>query len=351
MSETDISYTLLAGFSIVLLTLLPTLALRVDFKSSGKPYLGWAFLAGLIAMAGQVPDGLLGINPDSGGYYLASSFFQFLASLVFFVALLRLEGELRKQEKTVLAVLAISWVCAAAYLLMVGQPQTIVLWYFVSAPIILVTLLIFLQLFRVSLKSSTSQILLLISSFALLSLRAIIPVASSIELVYLIYFLQLMLFPVLLTALHLSEVQTTHEKIKSLLRRRIQSEANVQFILDNSMDVIVAVNSAGLLTTWNKVAEVKFGYTAEQAIGKVHIDDFFIDHYCHSDSLDYREFDAWMENASGETIAVRVRLKTIHESGRNYTIYMLRDFSAIGEMGKSQIEFEKERADKKRLSP
>ena len=103
------------------------------------------------------------------------------------------------------------------------------------------------------------------------------------------------------------------------------------------MDIIVAVNSSGLLTTWNKGAEAKFGYTAEQAIGKVHIDDFFVDHYCHKDVEDHKEFDSWMENVDGETIGVRVRLKTIKEGKKSYTIYMLRDLSAIGEAGQYPV--------------
>lgn len=340
MSETDISYNVIAGIFIVILTLMPTAGLRVDYVSSRKPYLAWAFLAGLITIARQLPDALLALSPDSNLNYLASSFLQFLASLVFLIALFRIDGELGRRAKSLLAFLIAGWLCAAAYLVLIGLPQTVPVWYSVSIPTIAVSLFIFLTLFRVGLRSSTSRILLLISSFALLSLRIGMPASSSMEMVYLVYFLELLLFPVLLTALHLSEVQSTHEKVKALLRRRTQSEANVQFILDHSMDIIVAVDSAGLLTTWNKGAEAKFGYTAEQAIGKVHIDDFFVDNYCHSDVEEYTEFDASMENVDGETIAVRVRIKTITEGGRNYTIYMLRDLSALGEIGKHQVEFE-----------
>ncbi len=331
MIETDASYSLIAGFFIVFLTLMPTLGLRVDYLSSHKPYLAWACAAGLIAVARQIPDVLLAFSPQSNLNYLASSCLQFLASWVFLGSLMRMKGELVRQEKAVLAVLVAAWICAAAYLAFIGLPQTVTVWYFISIPTILVSLLIFLQLFRVSLKSSTSRVLLLISSVVLLILRLGIPISSSMEIVYLLYFLELMLFPALLSALHLFEVQSTHEKVKALLRRRIQSEANVQFILDYSMDIIVAVNSAGLLTTWNKGAEAKFGYTPEQAIGKVHIDDFFVDNYFHKDVEEYKEFDSWMEDAEGETIGVRVRIKTINEGEKTYTIYMLRDLSAIGE--------------------
>ncbi|MFT7472119.1 MAG: PAS domain S-box-containing protein [Kiritimatiellia bacterium] len=341
MTETDISYNLIAGVFIVILTLMPTAGLRVDYMSSRKPYLGWACIAGLIAIARQVPDGFLGLYPESNLIYLGSSFLQFLASLAFLVALWRINSDLSKHEKVVLAVLVAAWIFAAIYLVFVGMPQSVTVWYFLSAPTILVTLLIFLQMFRVGVRSSTSRILLLVSSFALLSLRAGIPASGSIEMVYLLYFMELLLFPVLLTSLHLFEVQATHEKVKALLRRRTQSEANVQFILDHSMDIIVAVNSAGQLTTWNKGAQTKFGFTAEQAIGKIHIDDFFVDNYCHSDVEEQREFDARMENVDGEVIDVRVRIKTIKESDRSYTIYMLRDLSAIDEVGKDSAEQER----------
>jgi PAS domain-containing protein len=342
MTETDISYNLIAGVFIVILTLMPMAGLRVDYMSSRKPYLGWACIAGLIAIARQVPDGFLGLYPESSLIYLGSSSLQFLASIAFLVALWRINSDLSKQEKVVLAVLVTAWIFAALYLVFVGMPQSVTLWYFLSTPTIVVTLLIFLQLLRVGVESSTSRVLLLVSSFALLALRAGIPASNSIEMVYLLYFMELLLFPVLLTSLHLSEVQATHEKVKTLLSRRTQSEANVQFILDHSMDIIVAVNSAGLLTSWNK------GFTSEQAIGKVHIDDFFYDQYYHRDVEEPREFDARMENVDGENIAVRVRIKTIHESDRSYTIYMLRDLSAIGEINKSHAENEPERTVKEK---
>lgn len=331
MTETDVSYSLIAGVFIVILTLMPVAGLRVDYVSSRKPYLGWACIAGLIAIVRQLPDGFLGLYPDSKLIYLASFSLQFLASMAFLVSVLRINGELSKQEKAVLAFLVAAWAIAAIYLLVAGMPQSVTVWYFISTPTIVVTLLIFLQLFRVGEKFSSSRILLLFSSFALLILRAWLPVASSLELVYLLYFMELLLFPVLLTGLHLYEVQRTHEKVEALLRRRTQSEANVQFILDYSMDIIVAVNSAGQLTTWNKGAEAKFGFTAEQAVGKLHIDDFFIDNYYHRDVEESREFDAQMENVDGKTFAVRVRVKTIYESDRNYTIYMLRDLSEVVE--------------------
>jgi PAS domain-containing protein len=268
MTETGISYNLITGVFIVILTLMPTTGLRVDYMSSRKPYLGWACIAGPIAIARQIPKGFLGLYPESNLIYLGSSFLQFLASIAFLVALWRINSHVGKQDKVVIAVLVTTWIFAAFYLAFVGMPQSVTVWYFVSTPTIVVTLLIFLQLLKVGAESSTSRILLLGSSFALLALRAGIPASNSIELVYLLYFMELLLFPVLLTSLHLSEVQATHEKVKSLLRRRTQSEANVQFILDYSMDIIVAANSAGQLTTWNKGAETKFGFTAEQAIGK-----------------------------------------------------------------------------------
>ena len=342
MTETDISYNLIVSVFIVILTLMPMLGLRVEYVSSRKPYLGWACIAGIIAIAGQLPNSVLSLYPESQLIYLASSTLRFLASLAFLVSVLRINGDLSKQEKAVLTTLVAVWAFTSAYLAFVGMPQSVAVWYLVSTPTIVVTLLVFLQLLRLRVKSSASGIFLLVSSFALLVLRVGIPASSSMEMVYLLYFMELLLFPVLLTALHLSEVQAVHEKVKALLRRRTQSEANVQFILDNSVDIIVAVDSAGLLTTWNKRAEEKFGFSSDQAIGKVHIDDLFVGHYCHHDVEEYQEFDSWMENVDGETIAMSVRIKTISEANRKYTIYMLRDLSAINEIVKNHGEKKRE---------
>lgn len=143
--------------------------------------------------------------------------------------------------------------------------------------------------------------------------------------VYLLYYLDVLIFPILVSVLVLAEIESTHSKLSQLLSEKTRSEADLAFILDNSVDIILTVNSAGLLLTWNKRAENVFGYTSEQTIRKVSIDDLFSSNYWHQNVDQEKALDATMERIDGNTFPVSVRIKTVTDDTETHTIYVIKD--------------------------
>ena len=48
-----------------------------------------------------------------------------------------------------------------------------------------------------------------------------------------------------------------------------ESKIAYQALLDNSFDAIIAIDSEGVITTWNHRAESMFGWKVEEVIGKL----------------------------------------------------------------------------------
>jgi len=124
-----------------------------------------------------------------------------------------------------------------------------------------------------------------------------------------------------------SEVEANTAQIASLLDDRMQSEQDLQFMLDNSLDVILVADSIGLLMSWNKRAELKFGYTSEQAIGKLHMDDLFTDNFWEKELREDRESCARMEHVEGHSFDMGVRVKSVSHRKSEYRIYVLRELA------------------------
>ncbi|MCG8416299.1 MAG: ATP-binding protein [Pseudomonadales bacterium] len=151
------------------------------------------------------------------------------------------------------------------------------------------------------------------------------------------------MFPIMLGALDLSEVEKAHRRVKSLLADQSQSRKDLQFILDYSLDVILVTDEAGLLQSWSKKATESFGYTHDQVIGKMHIDELFIGFLRHGNTGDTSEFQGTMERLDGSTFLVNVRTRTVKRR-RNavYVMYVLQDLSEQEKKKKKQAELDRQ---------
>ncbi|PCI79194.1 MAG: hypothetical protein COB20_05265 [SAR86 cluster bacterium] len=137
--------------------------------------------------------------------------------------------------------------------------------------------------------------------------------------------LDVLIFPILVSALVLAEIENAHSQVTTLLKERTRSEAEQRFILDNSVDIILTVSNAGLLLSWNKKAENVFGYTNAQTIKKMYIDELFSGNYWHKNVDQETALSATMERIDGKTFPVEARMKTIIDDSGTHTIYVIRD--------------------------
>lgn len=323
MANFSISFFLISAGFIVALNLVVFTSLRVNYANSKKAYLAissWAIAAEALR---QLPDYFIAFNPESNALFVASSFFQFIASLTFLIALNHINGEFSRQNKIqAFSYIAFFALCATAQLLN-GLPESSLMWYATGAPVIVVSIAIAWKILKISARNSASRGLLILSSLTLLVARICIPGIDSFDFLFLVYYFEVLLFPIMLLALNLDEIEKTHKKVSQLLSEKTQSEEDIQFVLDNSIDITLIADNVGLLLSWNNRAESMFGYSRSQVLGKMHIDELFFDNYWHKNAAQFSDFDSTMENVEGATFPVKVRMKTVHKKGETYSIYVI----------------------------
>lgn len=323
MSSSDTAYFFISAGFVIVVNLIALFGLGQSFKITRKLYLALACTAAIVEIFRQVPDTLLVNYPESNRIYLASFLLQFSASLILLGALLRFNRALQKRDKFLLGSLTLIYLSAASFQWWSGLPDTTLAWYLVSSPGILAALAIVGTAIRIPARNSSGRNLLVLSSMALVLSRIWLPAITSLDLLYLIYYMEVLLFPIVLTGLNLTEVEFAYKKVQNLLEEKTQSEKDLQFILDHSLDIILISDNIGLLLTWNKRAESMFGFNAAQAIGNIHIDELFFGNYSHKNVDEFDEFESTMENIDGGTFPVRVRIKTVYRDESTYSIYVI----------------------------
>jgi len=321
----QVAYFLVATSFILILNLMAFISLQINYRSTRKAYLLLACIAIAIEALRQIPALLLSFNPESNPALVLSFFLQFSASWMLLCAIVRKEHEFNTDNKILLGLLLAVYVASAAFHIINGTPQSAVHWVTIVLPAILIVLAILWQVRHTKINALSGRILLVLSAAALVTIRVALLLADSTEMVYLLYYLDVLMFPVLVSALILAEVENAHFQVSTLLDEKSKSEEDLRFILDNSMDIILTVSKAGLLLSWNKRAELVFGYTEAQTVKKTYIDELFSGNYWHK-SIDHsEEFDATMERRDGKVFPVKVRIKTVIDNEKTYSIYVIKD--------------------------
>lgn len=323
--NTQPAYFLIAIGFILLLNLMAFIFLRANYRSTRKIYLQWASIAVAIEAARQIPALVLSISPDSLAAVLLSFFLQFAASWVLLCAIIRKANVFNTGHKILLGFLLISYGLGFVFSVVNGFPQSLPYWLPITLPAIFTVSALLWKVRYTEISTLSGRILLILCATSLVSIRVSLLIAQSTEMVYLLYYLDVLIFPILVSFLVLAEIENTHSRVNKLLREKTRSEANLAFILDNTVDIILTVNNAGLLLSWNKRAENVFGYTGEQTIKKIHIDDLFSGNYCHKNVDQEEALNATMERIDGKEFPVKVRLKTVIDDAETYTIYVIKD--------------------------
>ncbi|MFT7471347.1 MAG: PAS domain S-box-containing protein [Kiritimatiellia bacterium] len=321
----QIAYFLVATGFILILNLMAFISLRVNYRSTRKPYLFLSSIAIAIEALRQIPALMQSVNPDSYPGLLLSFFLQFFASWMLLCAIIRKESEFNNDHKTLLGFLLASYLLTSAFTVVNGFPQSIFQWLVITLPGICTALAILWKIRHAEIAALSGKMLLILSGISLVSIRIALLIVDSIDMVYLLYYLDVLIFPILVSALVLAEVENAHSKVSALLKERTRSETGLRFILDNSVDVILTVSNAGLLLSWNKRAENLFGYTSAQTIKKMYIDELFSGNYWHKNVDQEKALSATMERRDGKTFPVKARMKTIIDDSGTHTIYVIRD--------------------------
>lgn len=273
--------------------------------------------------ARQLPDAYIPFYPEQNYLYVVSIFLQGISACFFMCALMKL-GEIKESSSKIVLYTSISAIIGIATIhSFIGLPLSLGAWYFVYSPVLVITFAIVLFARKIGNESPTSRKTIVWGGSVLLLLRIWLPAIETFTLTEIVYYIEVIVFPVLAATLALSEFELAHQQVKNLLAEKTQTMQELQFIFDNSMDTILITDNVGLLLSWNEQAEKKLGYTAGQAIGKIHIDELFADNYWHKNAVEKEVFPATMEAADGSNFSVTARMQTVIENNLSRTIYVI----------------------------
>lgn len=309
---------------IAILNGIMVLTLGMTWIGTRKPYLAVACFAGLLEISRQIPNSLLAVYPDNPYLVVASVALQFIPTLVMFLAISALGGIAPKARGWIAGLTTLALLLCLISLLVNGEPESNTIWVIYYIPLTLITAALVFQILTSQQTLSAGWVLLVVTGLGLLFLRVYVPFLEESQLFYLLYYIENLLFPLLLAALGVLELEKTNQTVKQLLEQREQSAQDLQFIVDSSLDVILITDPVGLLRNWNRQAANIFGYSGNQTIGKLHIDDLFIDNNWQQKIQQGAEFKSRVENIEGNVYDVGVRFATVSRKGDEHMIFVIR---------------------------
>ncbi|MFN0174439.1 MAG: PAS domain S-box protein [Saprospiraceae bacterium] len=94
-----------------------------------------------------------------------------------------------------------------------------------------------------------------------------------------------------------------------------ENEQHLRRMIDSSMDAVISANEAGLVLEWNTQAEIMFGYSRKEVLGK-HIRDLFIPkrHWAQFQAV----FETFLNSSGDSSINQRYEVKCIRKSGAEF---------------------------------
>jgi PAS domain S-box-containing protein len=107
----------------------------------------------------------------------------------------------------------------------------------------------------------------------------------------------------------------TERKLAEMALRN--SEERTRLIVDTARDAFVGMDSSGLITDWNRQAELTFGWSREEAIGQPLGDIIVPPQFRDAHS---RGLAAFLENQQGPVLNTRIEITALDRQGREFPI-------------------------------
>jgi|GEM_PF-3667561 len=321
---------LLPQLFVTSLTLLITLELWLSYRNRRSRYLFLACFIGAVEFVRHILDSLQTLLPEffwvpglaALGYALV-----FTSSYIFVHVML-----LRVRHRSTLG----KWMLPLIPAMIAGAVYSLFNEYDLSVleriatfmPLIVLRVIMVWIAFSMGKEWRHSWGLLLIACSGLLVVRSIMPwVMGEGFLYYIVYQIETLIFFFALAAISITSMEQGRRKLETLLEDRVQAERELQFILDNSADVILTIGPKGTLLSWSKKAEQVFGYTAAQAIGNKSIAELLVSAEVSERFQRAGEFEIEMQDSKGLRFPVLARVQTAQRDNKTYQICMLQDIS------------------------
>jgi diguanylate cyclase (GGDEF)-like protein/PAS domain S-box-containing protein len=96
-----------------------------------------------------------------------------------------------------------------------------------------------------------------------------------------------------------------------------ESEHRFRMILDTSLDAVVTIDAAGIINGWNKQAESLFGWTREEAIGKILAQTIIPKRYREAHRIGLKRY---LETGKSSIMNQRVEVSALHRNGHEIMV-------------------------------
>ena len=234
------------GF-VSFLDLMVVVALWLSYLTARRDYLKTACYAGLFEVVRHGVDFIAAIVIETPTWYLMGQVFQFGSTILFITALLLIYETVTRVYYWIFSVLGLGLLASLVMQLAFTEVENVGRTYVESIPLIALSLLLPWRAIKTGTALTPGKLILLFASITILLVRCLLPGLQVNDFYLLIYYMEYLSFTLLLVALILYELEFSKNQVASLLAEKTQSEQDLQFIVDNSLDVILMSDNVGLL--------------------------------------------------------------------------------------------------------
>lgn len=109
----------------------------------------------------------------------------------------------------------------------------------------------------------------------------------------------------------------------------VQDKSRLQGILESSMDAVVQMNAEGMITGWTKRAELIFGWSGEEVIGRVLHEVIVPQQYRDAHERGLRRF---LQSGEGHVLNTRIEISGLHRDGYEFPIELSITHRKLGDV-------------------
>jgi PAS domain S-box-containing protein len=112
-------------------------------------------------------------------------------------------------------------------------------------------------------------------------------------------------------------VALTEEDRRRALARLAESDARARLIVDSAHDAFIGIDSADTIVAWNAQAELTFGWSREEALGRTLAETIIPPSFREAHKIGMRRFH---QTGEAPVVNQRLELSAIHRSGHEFPV-------------------------------
>src|SRR5207247_3196468 len=96
-----------------------------------------------------------------------------------------------------------------------------------------------------------------------------------------------------------------------------ESEERTRLIVDTALDAVVTIDAAGLVTGWNRRAEAIFGWSSEEAVGRLLADTVIPPEHREAHT---RGIERFLATGEGPVLGKRIEITGLRRNGKEFPV-------------------------------